>query len=275
MKLIKLIIVCLSLGTTVTVITRPEDVPILVEDTKKKQIDEMIETAFSMDIDVNVALKALNEMPDRITKPSEIDQIFGTNYSSIEQQAEVLRVFALNLTKDEINGYIDTKPYENPQLHQIFSDFLAIIDLRLDPNTLLINKDTYIFFYEINEAHLTGAFTKLMDYYSRYTPIEHHIEKSKRKYISKVHTLVQRKCPQYENKEVEHPDYHNVIDLAEGTPIGGGTSKEEKVDMDLAKVKNLFHVMNLKDDKEEAQVLAQRTSAFIQAIPSLLIFFIV
>ena len=272
--LVKVVVVFLSLKSAFSVITKAEETPLLVEDTRKQQIDDMIAKDFSLDEEENVFLKALMELPDMIAKKKDIEGIFGTDYSLIDQQAEAIRIYALNLTKDEITAYIDTKPYENPELNRIFGDFLELIDLRLDPNTLLINKDTYIFFYQMNEAHLTGVFTKLMGYYSKYTPLEIRIEKSKRKYISKVHELVRTKCPMYENAEVEHPDYHNVVDLTQTSTIGGGTGvpDEKKGRVDLAKLKNLYHVLNMKQGGE-AQVLARKASVAIQALSLVLTFF--
>jgi len=87
----------------------------------------------------------LNELPDFTAASTDIEEIFGKNFYKIEDLIIQSRRFASGIVNAEMKLYQNSiKKYAS-----VFNDFYDLMDEDIDPDTMVLNKDTYTIFYGI------------------------------------------------------------------------------------------------------------------------------
>jgi len=87
----------------------------------------------------------LNELPDFTAASTDIEEIFGKNFYKIEDLIIQSRRFASGIVIAEMKLYQNSiKKYAS-----VFNDFYDLMDEDIDPDTMVLNKDTYTIFYGI------------------------------------------------------------------------------------------------------------------------------
>lgn len=237
-------------------------------DIRKYKLNQYMKQYFSMDEEKNPFLKALNEYGDHKATVLEIEQIFGHNYAIVKQQFEQSRKFACGLVIAEMKMYEKNVPYENKKLKMIFSDFYDFMNFGLDPDTLSLNKDSYVILKNLPENAFADIFSNLSELYKKYIPLNKHIEFIKIIYLKRIHDMVKIKCPLFRNEEIENmtddkEEMKDNINAAhnEEKLIG---DKAAVIDRDqLFKVKSLFKMMNQKNPQLEAGVYLKIVFGFL------------
>lgn len=87
----------------------------------------------------------MNELPDFTAASTDIEEIFGKNFYKIEDLIIQSRRFASGIVNAEMKLYQNSiKKYAS-----VFNDFYDLMDEDIDPDTMVLNKDTYTIFYGI------------------------------------------------------------------------------------------------------------------------------
>lgn len=213
---------------------------------KRYKVNQRLIESFSQDPDQNPFLKALESLPNKYTNQSQIESILGRNFSLITEETKAILQFALLLIKDDMRLYQDTFPFGNPALMRIFKDYYDLMDLKVNPDTIFLNKDSYVFFWEIPESQFVSVYTMLAEKYEEYIPLEKHIEASERSFLRVVHQIVLMKCPDYQHREPEKFSLGKKVESDE--PIVEAPFEDKPVEFDQKRIKNIFEVLHTPAD---------------------------
>lgn len=265
--LIPIILVTLATGAIAVPNTEPQEKAV---DLKRKKLTIKLSESLSQDPEKNPFLKALEALPNGFTGQDEIENILGVNYSKVKAQVHAAREYAAMLIKDEVRLYQDTLPFDNPGLMPLFKDFYDLMDLRLNPDTIFLNKESYVFFMEIPESQFVTVYTMLAERYEEFIPLDKRIDATERSFMRMVHQIVPLKCPDYENRE---PEKFSAAKQIEGdAPEVEQRPVDKPVEFDRDTVKNIFETLhtpvdpNYVNKMEFAEKLSAMLVAFILAL---------
>ena len=217
-------------------------------DLKKYKLNQKLKEIFSQDPEKNPFLKALEGFPNDVTEQEAIEKVLGRDFSLIKEETHSAKEYAMLLVKEDMKQYEETNPFGNTQLTRIFKDFYDLMDLQLSPDTLFLNKDSYVFFWEIPESQFVTVYTMLSELYEGYSPLERHINKTEKAFLKLVHKIVLLKCPDYEHREPETFSLGANVDV--DGPVVEESFTPKKVSFDKDQLNNIFKVLHKPKDKD-------------------------
>ena len=172
----------------------------------------------------------------------QIEEVLGVKFSFIKEQTKTAKQFALVLIKEDMKLYEDTLPFGNPQLAQVFKDFYDVMDFMLNPDTLFLNKDSYVFFWEIPESQFVAVYTMLAEYFEAYPSLERHIDATEKAFLKVINEIVMLKCPDYQHREAD--TFTGGIMVEADEPVVEPPQIVDPVNFDEIRIKSIFTTLH-------------------------------
>lgn len=244
--LVHILLASLVLMLPVASLTTKEGIPKKPFDIKKYKLDQKLSESFSQDPELNPFLKALETLPNKYTRQEQIEEILGPKFSKIQEQVKAAEQFAIILIKEDMKVYEQTLPFNNGNLLKVFNDFYDLMDMKLNPDTIFLNKESYVFFWEIPESQFTAVYTMLAEYYEEYPKLERHVAATQKAFIRVINEVVYMKCPEYEHREAETFSQGLSVEIEE--PEVEPPSRVQPVEYDQERIKIIFETLHTPAD---------------------------
>lgn len=197
MKVRRLLLVIFALSFT-RAITLEEQTEINVN-VLKSQLQSQFENSDGS----NVFIAALQKLPDGEATNDDIEHILGIDYDLFKKMWASARIRGLGLVIRLMDSLKNKYVALGSRYESIFNDYFLMIQLNLTPETVFLNRDTYIVFNEIEENMVSEIYSQLTKLYTLWRPLKLIIDERRDADFEEIHKLVELKNPNYEPKQLE------------------------------------------------------------------------
>lgn len=151
----------------------------------------------------NVFVAALNKLPDGLATNEDIEGVVGGDYALFKKLWASAKIRALGLVTRLMENTQRVYTAGNPRLLRIFTDYLLMLKLNLSPETVFLNRDSYIIFSAIDEGLFTQIYSELTKIYSLWRPLKLVLEQRRDHDFKDIKKLVAQKNPNYQPLQLE------------------------------------------------------------------------
>lgn len=151
----------------------------------------------------NVFIAALEKLPDGEATNQDIEHILGIDYDLFKKMWASARIRGLNLVIRLMDSLKRKYVSLSPRYQSIFNDYFLMLQLNLTPETVFLNRDSYVVFDEIEENKVSEIYSQLTKLYVLWRPLKLIIDERRDSDFEQIHKLVELKNPNYQPKEIE------------------------------------------------------------------------
>ena len=197
MKPLKILVLLILVSGLIQI--SPEEMNTINLHLLQKQMDSQLLT----DEDENLFLKALGELSDGAATNEDIEKIIGVDFESVKKVWNSIRLRALHLVVERMEVIKQFYVQQQTIFERIFIDYFEHLRMNLFPETLYLNRRSYVVFCNISEDKFSEIYSKLSEVYKLWRPLKLVMEKRRDEEFKEIKKMVLRKNPNYEPKEFE------------------------------------------------------------------------
>lgn len=167
-----------------------------------KLLDQQLRMQFIDSEGENVFVAALNKLPDGAATNEDIEGVIGIDYSLFKKLWASAKNQALGLVTRVMENTQKVYTVTNPKVIRIFTDYFLLLKLNLSPETVFLNRDSYVVLGAIDEGLFTQIYSELTKIFSLWRPLKLVLDQRRDEDFKEIKKLVAQKNPNYEPLQI-------------------------------------------------------------------------
>jgi hypothetical protein len=166
-------------------------------------LEMQLKMQFSLPDGQNIFLYALEKLPDGQASNEDIEAVVGADYDLFKKQWASAKLKALGLVSRVMETLKQHYVAGNPKTLSLFSDYFQLMQLNLSPETVFLNRESYVIFGELEEGLVTQIYTDLSKIYTIWRPLKLVLDEKRGEDFKEIKKVVAIKNPNYEPLEMD------------------------------------------------------------------------